>query len=106
MSDSDLQFWEDRIPMHYSVRDATERMPHPVVATATSAWNTEKRRRHPRKDKLYPMGVYPIADVADLKKAIQALGRAKNRAKVVKHIKKRARALGQWALAKDLKERV
>ena len=41
-----------------------------------------------------PDGSYPIVTVADLANAIQAVGRATNRAQVMAHIKKRARALG------------
>lgn len=107
MSDTDLQFWEDRIPMHYSIRDTDQRSRHPsLVATATSYWNTEHRKEAKKKGWALKDGSYPIKDVADLKKAIQALGRAKNRARVVRHIKKRARALGKSELAKDLKERI
>lgn len=39
-------------------------------------------------------GSFPIESGADLSNAIQAIGRAKNRAAVAKHIKARARALG------------
>jgi DNA-binding ferritin-like protein len=44
-----------------------------------------------------PDGSYPIRDVADLKKAIKAYGRSnpEDRAKVRRHIKKRARSLKQ-----------
>jgi hypothetical protein len=74
----------------------------PVTATATSAWKADKRKNAARKGQALPDGSYPIADVTDLKKAIHAIGRAKNRAKVVRHIKKRARALGKSELVKDL----
>jgi hypothetical protein len=104
---SDLQFWTDRIPMHYSVADAENRGSHPsLVGTATSYWNIEHRKEAKKKGWALKDGSYPIKDVADLKKAIQAIGRAKNRARVVRHIKKRARALGHSELAKDLKERI
>ena len=39
-------------------------------------------------------GSYPIHDKADLKRAIQAYGRAKDKAATKRHIIKRARALG------------
>ena len=45
-----------------------------------------------------PDGSYPIRDVGDLKNAIQAFGRAKNKPAVKRHIKKRARALGATKL--------
>lgn len=41
-----------------------------------------------------PDGSFPIKSKEDLKNAIQAVGRAKNRAKAMAHIKTRARALG------------
>ena len=48
-----------------------------------------------------PDGSYPIRDVGDLKNAIQAFGRAKNKPAVKRHIKKRARALGAAELIPD-----
>jgi len=57
-----------------------------------------------------PDGSYPIANVSDLKNAIQAFGRAKNPAAVKKHIIRRARALHaldvlpeEWNVGKALK---
>lgn len=41
-----------------------------------------------------PDGSFPIQNVGDLKNAIQAIGRAKDRGKAMAHIKRRARALG------------
>ena len=40
-----------------------------------------------------PDGSFPIKDVEDLKRAVKAYGRAKNKEAVKKHILKRARAL-------------
>lgn len=48
-----------------------------------------------------PGGGYPIKTVQDLKNAIQAIGRAKDRAATIAHIKARAKALGQEALIPD-----
>ena len=45
-----------------------------------------------------PDGSYPIANVEDLKNAISAYGRAKDKEAAKKHIMKRARALGQEKL--------
>lgn len=42
-----------------------------------------------------PGGGYPIRSVADLRNAIQAIGRAKDRAATIAHIKDRAGALGR-----------
>lgn len=51
-------------------------------------------------------GGFPIKNKKDLKNAMQALGRAKNRSATIAHIKKRARALGvelpeNWPNTKD-----
>jgi hypothetical protein len=55
--------------------------------------DTERERLADRGAAM-PDGSYPIANVEDLKNAIQAFGRAKNPAKVKQHIIRRARALG------------
>jgi hypothetical protein len=46
-------------------------------------------------------GSFPIKNVSDLKNAIRAYGRAKNKAAARRHIKKRARALGKTDLIPD-----
>lgn len=55
------------------------------------------REQAAEKGEALPDGSYPIRNVADLKNAIKAYGRAKEseRSKVRKHIMKRARALGK-----------
>ena len=53
----------------------------------------EERKRLADRGAAMPDGSYPIANVADLKNAIQAFGRAKNPSAVKKHIIRRARAL-------------
>jgi hypothetical protein len=54
----------------------------------------EQRRQLAKEGKAMPDGSYPIINVADLRNAIQAFGRAKNKGPVAQHIKRRARALG------------
>jgi hypothetical protein len=54
----------------------------------------KERERLAARGAAMPDGSYPIANVSDLKNAIQAFGRAKNPAKVKQHIIRRARALG------------
>lgn len=56
-------------------------------------YSPEARERMAKNGEAMPDGSYPIADCADLKNAIQAIGRAKDQAATKKHIKKRARAL-------------
>jgi len=46
-------------------------------------------------------GGFPIKTVADLKNAIQSIGRAKNRAETIAHIKSRAATLGREDLIPD-----
>lgn len=46
-------------------------------------------------------GAYPIKTVKDLKNAIQAMGRAKDRVAVMAHIKSRAKSLGREDLIPD-----
>ena len=53
----------------------------------------EERARLADSGAAMPDGSYPIANISDLKNAIQAFGRAKNPAAVKKHIIRRARAL-------------
>jgi len=53
----------------------------------------EERERLAQEGKALPDGSYPIRNVSDLGNAIQAIGRAKNRARALTFIKKRAREL-------------
>lgn len=57
-------------------------------------FSAEDRRRLAKEGKAMPDGSFPIVNVADLRNAIQAFGRAKAKGPVAKHIKRRARALG------------
>ena len=57
-------------------------------------YSPEQRKAMAKKGAAMPDGSYPIADCADLKNAIQAIGRAKDPGPVKAHIKKRKRALG------------
>lgn len=63
----------------------------------------QSREQAADKGEALPDGSYPIRNVEDLKNAIQAYGRAKEseRAKVRRHIMKRARALGKADLIPD-----
>jgi len=63
--------------------------------------STAERDRLAGEGKAMPGGGYPIANIADLKDAIRAIGRAKDRAATIAHIKRRARALGREDLIPD-----
>lgn len=68
----------------------------PVVERAAG------RRKEAAKGHALPDGSFPIPNVAYLKKAIKALGRAKDRRRALAHIKKRARELGREDLVRHL----
>lgn len=57
-------------------------------------FNADEREDLAKKGFALPDGSFPIANVEDLKNAIQAYGRAKNQSAAAKHIAKRAKALG------------
>lgn len=76
-------------------------------------FSSDERERLADSGVAMPDGSYPIPDRAALGDAIQAFGRAKNKAAVAAHIKKRARALGatdllpedgQLSLSKSLED--
>jgi len=58
-------------------------------------YSDKQRQNLADKGQAMPDGSYPIKTVGDLKKAIQAFGRAKDKAKTKAHIKARAEALGK-----------
>jgi hypothetical protein len=61
---------------------------------AEAEFSTAQREKLAEKGHALPDGSYPIRNASDLKNAIQALGRAKNRAAAMAHIRQRAKALG------------
>lgn len=60
--------------------------------------STEGRRTAARSGSAMPDGSFPISTEADLRNAIQAFGRAKDKAKTARHIARRARAIGAVGL--------
>lgn len=71
------------------------------MATKTKTPPTERaasRRKLAKKGQALPDGSFPIPNVAYLKKAIQAFGRAKNKPKAKAHIISAARRLGRTDL--------
>lgn len=59
------------------------------------AYSDDQREKMSRSGEAMDDGSYPIADETDLKNAIMAYGRAKDKEKAMAHIKKRAIALGK-----------
>jgi len=64
-------------------------------------YDSEDRKKMAEKGFALADGSFPIANLADLKNAIQAYGRAKDQAKAAKFIVKRAKALGAEDLVPD-----
>lgn len=67
-------------------------------------FSTGKREKLAKKGKALPHGGFPIVNRKDLSNAKRAIGRAKNRAATIRHINKRAAALGAPGFGKDKKE--
>lgn len=71
----------------------------PVTASAGEFrdYSEDTREEYAKKGYALPDGSYPIANAEDLKRAVQAYGRApeSKRAQVRRHIRKRARALNR-----------
>lgn len=72
-----------------------------ILARATEYWTEEKRKEAADKGWALPDGSYPIEDAEDLRKAIQAYGRAKHPVLTKRHIMKRANALGKMSMVPE-----
>jgi len=81
-----------------SVKTPTAPAEAPV---AKREFSQEERDKAADAGESMPDGSFPIKTTADLKNAIQAFGRAKNKAKVKAHIKTRAKALGAEGMLPD-----
>lgn len=64
------------------------------IADEKAMYSTEERMAMAERGQALEDGSYPIKNVSDLKNAIQAYGRAKDKAKAKAHIVKRAKELG------------
>ena len=85
----DLKGLHDRLTALSEVFDRVE-----AQLEAKADLSAKGRDKSAAKGHALPDGSYPIETVADLKKAIQAYGRAKDQAAAKAHIIKRAKALG------------
>lgn len=72
-----------------------------AAATELADFDAEERDKLAKKGYALPDGSFPIKNEADLKNAISAYGRAKDKAAARKHIQKRARALNRADLIPD-----
>jgi len=64
-------------------------------------FDSNRRKKLAQQGLALPDGSFPIVNVQDLKNAIQAIGRAKDKAAARRHIIKRAKALGRTDLIPD-----
>jgi 2'-5' RNA ligase len=74
-----------------SLTDSERSIVHELASVAT-------RRKAAAESKALPDGSFPIRSVPELKKAVQAYGRAKNKPKAKRFIIRRARGLGRTDL--------
>lgn len=65
------------------------------------AFSDDVRNQMAKEGSALPDGSFPISNASDLKNAISAYGRAKDKDAAKKHIMKRAKALGQEAMIPD-----
>ena len=83
---------------YYAIEDFSDREALVAEFSIVSEFKTfspEEREALAEKGEAMKDGSYPIRNKADLKNAIKAFGRAKNKAATKKHIVKRAKALGE-----------
>jgi hypothetical protein len=77
----------------------------PLVAAFGGDYNAQARKTAVKKGEAYKSdtsaGAFPIKDKADLRRAVRAFGRAKDKAKAKAHIIRRARALGAVSMLPD-----
>jgi len=74
------------------------------VINVNEGYSDEERMELAKKGLALDDGSFPIKDLADLKNAIQAYGRAKDQSKAAKFIVKRAKALGADDLIPDTED--
>lgn len=77
----------------YTSEEASEIEAEAAELALKRAYSEESRMEHAKMGHALPDGSFPIVDEADLRNAIQAFGRAKDKAAAKAHIMKRARAL-------------
>lgn len=82
----------------YTMEEATEIEAEAAEIALKRAYSEDTRQSMADKGQALPDGSYPIADEADLRNAIQAFGRAKDKTAAKAHIMKRAVALGKEEL--------
>lgn len=93
LTPEELATYDEMSPQE-QIRFATER----GLILNFRDYSEEERRELAEEGKALPDGSFPIADVEDLRNAIQSIGRAGDPDEAKAHIKKRARELDQEGL--------
>ena len=91
-----METWEKELRLHNLQKsiDVDLNFDTPVEIVKAE-FSTEQREKLADKKEALPDGSYPIRNASDLKNAIQAYGRAKDKAKAKAWIKRRAKELGK-----------
>lgn len=66
----------------------------PTAFQRRKFFSRDKRKKMAGKGKALPWGGFPIEDCGDVKNAVRAIGRAKDRSRTIAHIKRHAKSLG------------
>lgn len=96
----------------YEPEEAEEIEAEAAEIALKRAFSEERRMSMAKEGMALPDGSYPIASEDDLKNAIQAFGRAKDKEAAKRHIMKRAREMGKenlipanWVAGGDMKKK-
>lgn len=84
----------------------------PEAFQARRFFSRKERDQLAKSGKALPWGGFPITDCTDVKNAVRAIGRAKDRSRTIAHIKKHAKSLGcthlvpkKWREGSEAKEK-
>lgn len=89
----DNEFLADLMEFQLLAEEADIKSPSELDQSEKRMYSEESRESMAEEGEALPDGSYPIADEADLRNAIQAYGRAKDKEAAKRHIMKRARDL-------------
>lgn len=84
-----------------SAAESDAKIPPTEPVDAARSFSKDQRDKLAKSGKAMSDGSFPIVNKQDLKNAIQAYGRASNKAAAKRHIIKRARALGATGMLPD-----
>ena len=88
-------------------REKSELNPGTFTEIEKRNFDAAQRRKLAEEGKALPDGSFPVSNRKDLSNALQAIGRSKNRAKVLRHLRARAKDMGaedmlpDWAIDKS-----